>query len=99
MNLNDALAAVDTATSKLGVNVTTLSSAADGISTRIAAMADTISTSMTAEDVAAAKATLDTETSKLDLVSLGLDHIATALDGMATSPTTPVPPLPDPPAV
>src|SRR5678815_945734 len=89
--------AVDNATNKLGTGVTSVSTAVDGVSIRVAALIAKISTSMTAADVATVKGVLDAETTKLDNASLALDAIATSLTGIAADATDPVPtPVPEP---
>lgn len=88
------LTALDTETNKLGASVANLSAAVDGVSIRFDAQSQKLSTSMTAEQVAAAQAVFDAGTSKLDLVVNGLDTIKTALDAIGAAPAEPVPTTP-----
>jgi thioredoxin-like negative regulator of GroEL len=90
-DLNQALQKVDDATNTLAANQGVLSAALDAASTRIAALITTLSTSMTAAQVEAAKAVLDTETNRIDGVAAALTASATVLNGLAAAPADPVP--------
>src|SRR5262245_20703173 len=96
-SLKETLDQLDAATNKLADHVGTLSSAVDGVSTRVAALIDKLSTSMSAHDLAAAKAVLDAETSQLDAITSGLDTIASTLNQVAADKTEPVPEVPPAP--
>jgi hypothetical protein len=100
MDLTDALKAIDDATTKLGTNMTTLSTAVAGVSSRVDALKGSIGEGMTAEQVQAAHSALDAEAAKLDTVATALDTTATTLNGIAADPATPVPtPVPPPPVI
>src|ERR1041385_4996905 len=98
-SLQQTLDQLDAATNTLADHVGTLSAAVDAASTRVAAIIDQLNSSMSPEDVAAAKATLDAETTRLDAVSTGLDTTASTLNGLAPSPSEPVPTLPPAPEI
>lgn len=96
----DAMDKIDAATTAAGTGATAVSNAVDGVSVRFDALKNQIKTSMTADEVAAVKAKIDDETTKLDAVVTFQDQLATALNGIGTEPTNPVPePVPQPPTV
>jgi ABC-type transporter Mla subunit MlaD len=98
-NLNDALTAINDATNNLNDHMATLSEEARDTATRVAAVEGKLSTSMSADEVAAAKTTLSNEATRLNQISAGLDTIGAALVGIAADPAQPVPPQPEPPVV
>ena len=97
--LDATLAKVDAATNCIGDSAGKLSTAVDGVSTRVFALTEVISTRMSDAEVASVKAALDSETDRLDVVATALDTMETSLNGIAANPATPVPepvPIPEP---
>lgn len=99
--LDKALQEVDAATTRLGTNMQTLSTAVDAASVRIDALVNGLATAPTPEDIAKLKEQVDVETTRLDAVSSTLEKTANVVNGWAANPSIPVPePAPEvPPAV
>lgn len=98
-DLDATLGQVDEATNRIGASAGKLSTAVDGVSTRVFALTELIKTRMTDEEVAQVKAALDSETNRLDTVSAALDVMESTLNGIAADSSNPVPeptPIPEP---
>lgn len=94
--LDAALEKIDDGTNRLGSSVSNVSTALDGVSTRVFALTEKIKTSMTPEEVASVKNSIDIETDKIDASVVAFNDIATAMNGIAVDADVPVPEIPAP---